>query len=65
MHPYRTLLSTYVCPVPFAGAPAGEPAQALGDGVTDVALCCMRVGARHCVCVCVCVCVDINMPFVQ
>ena len=44
MHPYRTLLPTYVCPVPFVGAPAGEPAQALGDGVTDVTLlCCMRV----------------------
>ena len=42
MHPYRTLLPTYVCP--FAGAPAGEPAQALGDGVTDVTLlCCMHV----------------------
>ena len=44
MHPYRTLLPTYVCPDPFAGAPTGEPAQALGDGVTDVTLsCCMRV----------------------
>ena len=44
MHPYRTRLPTYVCPDPFAGAPAGERAQALGDGVSDVTLsCCMRV----------------------
>ena len=42
--PTRTLLPTYVCPNPFAGALVGEPAQALGDGVTDVTLlCCMRV----------------------
>ena len=46
MHPYRTLLPTYEGPVPLAGAPAGEPTQALGDGVM-VALCCMRVGAYH------------------
>ena len=49
VHPYRTLLPTCVCPVPFARAPAGEPAQALGDGVTDVTLpCCMCVGVWLC-----------------
>ena len=57
MHPYRTLLPTYVCSDPFAGAPMGERAQALGDGVTGVTLsCCMRVvlgfvPSRACRCV--------------
>ena len=36
-------------------APAGEPAQALGDGVTDVTLpCCMCVGAFVLSCACLC-----------
>ena len=55
MHPYRTLLPTCACPVPFAGAPAGEPALALGDGVTDVTLWwCMRVGVFVLSCSCLC-----------
>ena len=49
VHPYRAQLPTCVCPFPRAGAHTGEPAQALGDGETDVTLpCSMRVGVWLC-----------------
>ena len=55
VHPYRTLLPTCACPVPFAGAPAGEPALALSDGVTDVTLSWrMHVGVFVLSCSCLC-----------